>query len=543
MNDTLAIAQTLPDLLDRAVETGADAPAIASMGAVVSYGQLQSQAADLARGLLAIGVGKGTRVALLAGNTPFWIKAFFACAQVGALVIPISTLASPGELAHILRHSDAQVLLAERRYVGRDYADLVASALPMLYRAADPACLRLVEAPFLRSVWFDDASDCTWANTIGGLIAKGGADPALGSAFLEAVKREVVPGDDAFVIYTSGSTALPKAILHAHGPVARHAKVLADHHMTFRGERVLCVLPMFWVGGLGMLLETFVNDGCIVLPDGVSQRAVADALRDIGADMLHGWPAQAQAIRDFASADGVDVSKVRGLRDETLPDGSPRRRAQVPNSLGMTETFGPHCASPWGTVLADDRLGAFGPVIGGFERRVIDPATGRLLPSGEPGELQVRGAALMRGYYKRERHEVFTGDGFFATGDIVQFEDDGHMYFVGRSGDTLKTRGVNVSRLEVETALRSLPEVVEAVVCGLPDPLLGDRVVAAVAARPGADLTEAALKSDLAGLVARYKVPSDIAVIDRDEFLWTASGKIRLADMARLIAAKCGLDA
>jgi acyl-CoA synthetase (AMP-forming)/AMP-acid ligase II len=258
---------------------------------------------------------------------------------------------------------------------------------------------------------------------------------------------------------------------------------------------------------------------------------------------MHGWPAQRKPMREMMEAEGLELSGVRGLRDEYLPDGSLKQPDQSPNSLGMTESFGPHCASPAGSVLPEHRRGAFGPVIGGYDRRVVDPATGEVAPYGQVGELQLRGAALMSGYYKRERSEVFTPDGYFPTHDLVRFEPDGYMYFEGRTGDMLKTKGANVSRVEVEVALRNLDGVSVAVVCGLPDPVLGQRIVAAVVPSPGADPKEPDLKAELAERLAGYKIPTHILFIDRDDLMWTASGKVRIPEMGKLIAERLGLNA
>ena len=536
--------QTLHALLDMVEARYGEAMAVQWAGGSVSYRQMAQESAALAKGLLAAGVGKGSRVAVLAGNSWFWIRAFFACAQVGAVMAPPSTLATPLELGHILRHSDAQLLLAARRYVGRDYGEIIARALPALAKAKDPRALRLVEAPYLRSVWLDDAQGLPWAGAVDDLVARGAADPALDGAFLDEIKSEVTPADDAVVIYTSGSTALPKAVIHTHGPMVRQViGHLADAQVATPGERVLCVMPLFWVGGMTMMLNTFVKGGCIVLPDGVSPRAIADALRDLGADVCHGWMPQRKAIRDFLDAEGWDYSNVRGLRDERLADGTLRPRELAPNSLGMTETFGPHGIMPVGAVLPAHRAGAFAPVDGGFERRVVDPETGEILPTGQTGELQVRGGSLMRGYYKRERAEAFTPDGFYPTSDIVRIEPDGYMYFTGRMGDMLKTKGANVSRLEVEEALRKIPGVAEAVVCGLPDPELGQLVVAAVVPQPGEAPTEAGLKAALREHLAGYKIPGHIVFIDQGELPWTASGKIRVPEVGKLIAQRLGLPA
>ena len=156
----------------------------------------------------------------------------------------------------------------------------------------------------------------------------------------------------------------------------------------------------------------------------------------------------------------------------------------------MSESFSAHSAEPINRRMPDDKEGASGRAVNGIERRVVDPETGEEVPPGEVGELQLRGGALMTGFYKVDRDEVFTPDGFYPTNDLVRIDADGYLCFVGRTGDMIKTSSANVSRLEVEAALNALPEVELSLVAGLPDAELGEMVAAAVVPAPGADPTE-----------------------------------------------------
>jgi acyl-CoA synthetase (AMP-forming)/AMP-acid ligase II len=532
--------QIMPELLKYAVERFGAAPAIDMASGVRTYRDIAAGVERLTKGLLAAGIGKGTRVGVLAGNSPFWVEALFACAQIGAIMVPISTLAAPPELAQILRHSDTHILLATRRYLNRDYADLIARALPALANTAGAGGLRLAEAPFLRSIWLDEADGVAWASPLQELIDRGAADPALDSDFLKQIESEVTPSDDAVIIYTSGSTAAPKAVLHAQGPMVRQARNLIDAQIERPGERVLLQMPLFWVGGMNMLLEFFYTGACLVLADGVSTRVLADTLRDRGAHVLHAWWPQRNSVRALMQAEGLDISDIRNLREERMPDGAPKPPDLIPNSLGMTESFGPHGIAKLGSTLPEHRRGAFAPSSGGFERRVADPETGAILAPGQLGELQIRGGSLMRGYYKRERADTFTPDGFFATSDLVRIEPDGYMYFEGRSGDMIKSKGANISRLEVEAALRKVSGVAEPIVCALPDAEAGEIVAAAVTAKMDATVTEAEIKAALRDLIASYKIPAHIIIIDAADILYTPSGKIRLFDMRKLIAQRLG---
>src|SRR4029077_7393104 len=139
----------------------------------------------------------------------------------GALLSVVSTLCTPPELAHILRTGDTQIFLGARRFLRHDYARTLCTALPAMSEARAEA-LRLPEAPYLRSIWLDDAEGCAWARPLGELLRRADGPDAPNAQLLEAIERQVAPGDDAVIVYTSGSTSLPKAVVHTQWNVARH---------------------------------------------------------------------------------------------------------------------------------------------------------------------------------------------------------------------------------------------------------------------------------------------------------------------------------
>jgi acyl-CoA synthetase (AMP-forming)/AMP-acid ligase II len=203
--------------------------------------------------------------------------------------------------------------------------------------------------------------------------------------------------------------------------------------------------------------------------------------------------------------------------------------------LGMSETFAVHSGEPLDVRLPEEKAGASGRAFHGYERRVVDPETGVEVRSGEVGELYVRGGALMSGFYKVDRRRVFTPDGFYPTGDLVRIDADGYLYFVARRGDMIKTRAANVSRLEVEAALNRLPEVDLAIVVGLPDPELGQRVAAAVVPAAGAAPGEEGLKKALRDVLSSYKIPRQIVFVAHADVPRTSTGKLRLFELSKLI--------
>jgi acyl-CoA synthetase (AMP-forming)/AMP-acid ligase II len=204
----------------------------------------------------------------------------------------------------------------------------------------------------------------------------------------------------------------------------------------------------------------------------------------------------------------------------------------------MSESFSAHSGEPLDRRLPADKEGSSGRAINGIERRVVDPETGEEMAPGEVGELQLRGGGLMTGFYKVHHDEVFTPDGFYPTKDLVRIDADGYLWFIGRTGDMIKTSSANVSRLEVEAALNALPEVALSLVAGLPDPDVGERVVAAVVPAPGAEPTEDGLRVALRARLSGFKIPRRIVLITHDDVPQTATGKVRLFDLATMIEAR-----
>jgi acyl-CoA synthetase (AMP-forming)/AMP-acid ligase II len=242
------------------------------------------------------------------------------------------------------------------------------------------------------------------------------------------------------------------------------------------------------------------------------------------------WPNAARAIADHPSFAGRDLTAVRGgTLLEALPaDRRPAAPDLAPNLLGMTETGGPHTApdDPYAP-LPEALRGTFGRSLAGFEHRVVDD-DGSPSETGAQGELHVRGPLVMAGLYKRERHQVFTPDGWYPTGDLGWFGGDGHLRFAGRRTSMIKTGGSNVSPAEVEHALLDMPDVSAAYVFGVPAGDRGEDVAAVVVSEPGRQVEPDELRAALRKTLASYKVPRRVHVVDEHELPMLPTGKADL---------------
>jgi acyl-CoA synthetase (AMP-forming)/AMP-acid ligase II len=499
----------------------------------LSYAEAEERSARIAKGLLAAGAGKGTRVGLLAGNSPEWIVGWLGITRVGGVAILLNTYSKAKELSWVLRHSDAQVLLTVDSHLGHDYLARLEEAIPGLADQAHERIL-LESHPYLRSVWTWGAGRRRWAAPVEELEARG---EVITDGLLRECESEVTPADPMVVVYSSGSTSDPKGAVHAHGAAVRHAHNLWQMR-DLNGDDVLYTpMPLFWVGGFSFTLIAAMHCGAtLVFEEQFEPGATLDLIERERVTQVLGWPHMAKALVDHPSFADHDLSSIRGGSYAALLPPDQQADAEVPkaNSLGMTETLGPHTFDSRDNALPPEKEGSFGFSVPGVEHKIVDPVTLEDLPVGETGELWLRGYSLMLGLHKKERAETFTPDGWYRTGDAGRFDEDGHFYFTGRMGDLIKSAGMNITPRDVELVLEAMPEVTLAFVAGIPAGERGEDVAAAIALRPGETLEVEEVRKRVKEEIASYKVPRHVAVFaDQTELPWLDSGKI---DRRRLTA-------
>ncbi len=537
---------TIPELLKKVVAERGDHEAIVMVDDKVTYNELNERSKKMARALLALGASKGTRIALLSSDGIFAVTALLAATRIGALISLISTLSKPPELAHILKNSDCQIFLGVRRFLRHDYSETLKEAVPGIDKGKHEK-LRLTAAPYLRSVWLDDADGLDWAGSIKDLLARADLPDTPDETLLEAIENEVVPTDDAYIIYTSGSTSLPKAVVHYQRNLIRKPSVLSEYFLLTKDDRMMPLLPMFWIGGLSMMMMILTKGATLVYPKAPSNDVVLPTIKDLNVNKVNAWgPLHAKLVK-AAIAYGIDPDEIWGLGPNLDKQGNKIPAARGPNLLGMTESNSAHSGLPFDTPIPEGKpdFSCCLP-IDDMERKVVDPDTGELVPPGEVGELYIRGPALMKGFYKIDPAKTFDSEGFYPTSDLVRLDADGYLSYVSRRGDMLKSNGANVSRLEVEGAIARMPGVDLAVVVGLKDEEIGQRICAAVVLEPGAELTEQQIKDELNKSMSSFKVPKHVIFITADDVIWTgkdvaAGQKVKRIAMEPMIAERVGM--
>ena len=490
----------------------------------ISYSEAEAQSALLARALLADGVGKGMRIGLIMPNSPDFLVAFFAITRIGAVAVPISTLSTEQELAHIVEHADLARLISIDRFLSHDYLTRLEDALG-LDNAIPPFLLEV--APFLREIRIVGAQR-PWSRPLLDEDA-----PRASPVTLVAAERSVAACDPIAIIYTSGSTGAPKGVIHCHGAFVRQARKLAAVMPYQPGDRQALTAPMFWVGGLVVGVLSAMPIGAATMFASGGAEAILDLAERERATYIFVWPHLARQIASHPTFASRDLSTmIGGSIVEAIPANLRRRNQIFGQALGMSETAGPHTMVL--PDVPDDMIGSFGPPMPGMEHRIVDVETRAPLPDGEQGELEVRGDALMLGYVRKERNEVFSPDGWFATGDRCSFRR-GCLFFHGRVDDMIKSAGANVSPLEVETALRTLPGIDAAHVAGVRDVTRGSTVGAAVVLAPGATLTESDIRAHARQTLSSYKVPRVIWICTADQLPLTGSNKIAKPALSSLL--------
>jgi acyl-CoA synthetase (AMP-forming)/AMP-acid ligase II len=470
----------------------------------ISYAELDGKSAMIARGLIALGAGKGSRIGFIHGNGPDFAVMLAAISRIGAIAIPISTLIRSNELVRVLRQSDIGGLIVHREFLGHDYVARVCDALPELREGTTPT-LRIDAVPYLRWIVSDGGNlPATFRDT--SFLTE--SAETVSEAMLRAVEAEVHPADQMIEIYTSGSMALPKGVKHNHGPVLARAHYLKRMLNTTRGKEVLAQLPMFWVGGMMMHLMPAWVAGAVTMCSG---RTLRNSRFSVGSVL---------AEEDLK------------LMSATKPYWG----------LGMTETLGPYAYGDVHRVPGRPVCAPMDHWADSFEVRIVD-ADNRPVGEGGSGEIQVRGPAVTTALHKIRREDFFTADGFLRTGDMGLI-DGSRVHFIGRNGDVVKTAGSNVSPAEVEMEMQALEGVHNAYVVGLPDRERGQLLVAAVVARDNSvKLDIADMEAQLRQRLSSYKVPRVILQLDRDEIPMLPSNKVARREIATLLAQRLGRTA
>jgi acyl-CoA synthetase (AMP-forming)/AMP-acid ligase II len=501
----------------------------------LTYAQLHDEVRAFGKGLLALGVTKGAKVAVMLGNRPEFVVAAYGSALVGAVAVPVSTLAAADERDYILGHCDAAVLVTQASLLDRRFVDELVADHPGI-GDAEPGRISVAAFPHLRRVVCVGAP--SGRPSVEGWDDVVAAGAAVADDVLDAAAASVVPSDDALIIYTSGTTAHPKAVLHRHrGPVVQSWR-WREQLALDPSDRVWSPFPFFWTAGLAFVLGgTLASGACFVCQEAFDPGEALELLERERITTVHTFPHSAAALVEHEDAPKRDLSSLRRVAQ----DSALRRLARIEGdpgdpraAYGLTETF-TICTSIPSNSPIELRETTHGVTLPGMAIRIVDPDSGEPLGMGETGEIAVRGVTLMRGYYKVDPEECFDEDGWFRTKDSGHVDEAGYLHWHGRLSGLIKTAGANVSPAEVEAAVANWGRLKLGSVVGVPHPRFGEAVVLC-AVRSLDPVSAEDITGHLRGVLASYKVPRRVLFFDDEELTYTGSQKVRLEDLRSLAA-------
>jgi len=495
--------------------------AVIAGDSTLTYKDLDRSSDQFAVALQARGVGRGDRVALFLENSAELAVALFGVLKAGAVFVALNRTMKSAKLAYVLEDCSVVALVADA--AGRRVVE------PALRRAPVPALF--------------------WVGATGGETPPG--DP-FEETLVGTRRRPRDPGlidyDLCAIIYTSGSTGEPKGVMLTHRNVTNTTWAISRYLENTPDDVVLCALPLSFDYGLYQLLMAARIGYTLVL-----EKAFAypwDVLRRIETYAVTGFPGvptMFATLLGMAPFAGVDVSSLRYVTNTaaTLP---PAHILKLQEALPGVEVFSMYGLTECTRVSflppdqLPDKIGSVGKAMPNSEVYVVDDE-GRRVGPGETGELVVRGANVMRGYWGKPeatarclRPGGIQGELVLHTGDLFRTDEDGFLYFMGRRDDVFKCKGEKVSPREVEEVVLDLEGVREVAVLGVEDPIDGHAVKAFVAAAPGAELDEAKVRAHCRGHLESHLVPRFVEFLDA--LPRTDSGKVCKAALKDRAAGK-----
>ena len=532
-------ATTLGDLLLHAANEYPQADAIVFPDGRQSYTELAERAYQRARGLQALGVRPGEHVGLLLPTCFDFPEFLFGIALCGAVAVPINARYRATELQYVIQNADLVTLITTEEIAEHvNFVERINEAFPEIIGAGDPLNLNLNSAPCFRNVALLGSSEPP------GFVSETVFDDGAASVAVSDVQTTRMRArvrDPALMLYTSGTTANPKGCPMSHEAIVRNSIALGRHRYELRQKdrfwsplpmfHIAAILPMvaiFDVGGAYLTMSYFDAGAALKMLEAERATATYPCFVTIMSDLIH--------HPDFTH---TDLSRVRlmnsnfavqppGIKDamlKAMPD------TIYVGTYGMTETGGTVCTSEL-TDSLEARCTRLGTPLPGLEVKIVSPETGDEMPTGERGEILVRGYCLFDGYYKdpEKTAEAFEPDGFFHTGDMGSFDAAGQIMFDGRTKDMLKVGGENVASAEIETFLARHPAVKLAQIVGVPDARLQEVPAAFVELEDGKTVSEQELIDFCKGDIASFKVPRYVRFVTEWPMSTSKIQKFRLQE-------------
>lgn len=508
----------------------------------MTWRQLGEQTDRLARGLMAMGVQKGEKVAIWATNVPDWVLLMFATARIGAILLTVNTQYRRTEIAYVLGQSEAENVFLIDGFRDIDYVETIYDVVPEL-REQPRGHLASERFPFLKRVFFIGQEKHRGMYSMPELMAMAAMTPPAEYAARQA---SLSPHDVVNMQYTSGTTGFPKAVMLTHYNIGNNGFWIGEHQRLTHEDRVCIPVPLFHCFGCVLCVTSCVAHGStMVLLETFDPLLVMGSVHKERCTAVNGVPTMFIAVLDHPMFDQFDFSTLRTgiMAGSPCPIHTMQQVVDRMHAGELTICYGLTEGSPvMSQTRADEdivhKCETVGRAMPGIELKVIDPDTGAERPPGVPGEVVCRGYNVMKGYYHMPEATAAAIDagGWLHSGDVGTLDADGYLRIAGRLKDIVIRGGENISPMEIEEFLRRMPGVRDVQVVGVPSRRLGEEVAAFVIPRDGAALGEDDVKDYCRGQIARFKIPAFVAFVSN--FPLTASGKVQKYRLREAAAAR-----
>jgi acyl-CoA synthetase (AMP-forming)/AMP-acid ligase II len=500
------------DSLTRAASARPGQLAVVDGSRRLTYKDFNAYVNRLAHGLAGLGYERGSGLAIASGNSADFLAVYYACAKLGVVCVPVNLGWRADEVAYVLGHSRARGIVVESQLLSA-MRDAIAKV---------PEVTDVIVAPGTGAGVEDtEPADRAWT-TIEALDAHDDSEP-----------RCFVDDRDALsYLYTSGTTSFPKGVVGSHVAIYLESMSGALDSGWRADDRFAAVMPMFHTAQLNAFCTPAILVGAtIYVMRGFDPQSLLDLIERERITQVFGLPMMYRAALDHPGFGDRDLSSLRRAvyAMAPMPDDLIRRSLDG-FGCDFALLFGQTEMSPITTLFRPEHqlshIGAVGTPLLGVQVAIMGP-DGELLPAGETGEIVYRGPSTMSGYlYDEDATDQAFAHGWFHSGDVGRFGDDGVLWFTDRYKDVIKTGGENVASIEVEKAVYAAdPRVAEVVVVGLPHERWTEAVTAVVVPRPGETIDAAGLIAAVKTRLDGYKVPK--SVIFADQLPKTSTGKIQ----------------
>ena len=532
---------TLGQVLDHTVERFPDNEALVypDRNYRQTWSEFGALVDDFAKGLMALGVQKGEKVAVWATNVPYWVALQFATAKIGAILITVNTNYREHELRYLLTHSECENIFLIDSVRDHDYLDTLYRIAPEL-RLQSRDRLVCKSLPHLKRVCFLGAEKHRGMYSVPEILS---LSVMVDEAEYAARQAQLQPWDVINMQYTSGTTGFPRGVMLTHVGVGLNGYWIGRHQNFGPEDRVCLPVPLFHCFGCVLGVSAAVNHGAtMVILESFNALKVLAALDSEHCTAVYGVPTMFLAELEHPLFKRFDLSHMRTgiMAGSVCPEPLMRRVVDDMNMKEITICYGLTEASPVMTQsdIHDPlslRCETVGCAMPGIEVRVGDPDTCEELPRGEVGEILCRGYNVMKGYYNmpEDTAKAISPEGWLHSGDLGVMDENGYLRVTGRIKDMIIRGGENIYPREVEEFLMGMPGILDVQVVAVPSRKYGEEVAAFIIPRPGVEILPEDVRDFCRGKVSWYKIPKYIKTITG--FPLTASGKIqkfKLREMA-----------